>query len=233
VNQLRLGLILGIVLTGLSCSKSVQSRNPVAQVATSAPSGPRIVEYAPGLRIDYRVPQVEIDAEVILREASLELFLYSKAPTPKEHESILKTQVPAHRIFEALGLIGFQPGKPMRYSQETDTVRPASGDPVAVFVRYAKDGREIEEPATNWMMDASTKKTMAPVNWLFTGSEKTQEGDFAADVEGTTICVVDFPRSLLSLPSSHTSSDAELWLKANTEKIPPLRTKVVVVLRKP
>src|SRR5260221_2449117 len=90
----------------------------VQQAVTSRPalaSEPSVVEFAPGLRIDYRVPQVEVDGEVVLREGALELFAYAKAPTPKEHESIVILRTPAHSIYQALGLIGLTPGHPMKY----------------------------------------------------------------------------------------------------------------------
>lgn len=230
-----IGTILVMALANLAACNSTQRKPQVAPAPASPnpPSRPQVVDFAPGLRIDYRVPQVEIDAEVILRDASLELLLYSKAPTPKEHESILKTMVPSQRIFQALGLAGFKPGQPMRYFEDTGKVRPASGDPVDVLVRLERDGKIVEESANEWMTDAKSKSVMRPTSWLFTGSERTETGEFAADVEGTVITVVDFPSSLLSLPASHTSSDADLWLKANTPRIPPIGTRVVVILRAP
>jgi hypothetical protein len=227
-----------IVSCAMLAGACQRDENPPAVAATpgketTAAHSPRPVDFGPGLRIDYRVPQVEIDAEVILREASLELFLYSKSPTPKEHESILRTRVPSSRIYQALGVAGFVPGQTMRYFPDTDRVRPPSGDPVEVFVRFERDGKSVEEPATEWMFDVNARTQMRPTHWLFTGSERTEEGQFAADIEGTVITVVDFPSSLLSLPVSHTSSDAQLWLKTNTVRIPPIGTKVVVILRAP
>jgi hypothetical protein len=199
----------------------------------SAPSrqAARVVELAPGLTIDFRVPQVEIASRVILREGALELFAYAKSPTPKEHESILKTDVSPEMIHRALGLIGLSPGHTTRYFPETQKVRPASGDPVDVLVRYERDGRVREESACAWMRDMSTKQAMKSTSWLFSGSERLEDGAFQANIEGTVVTVVDFPSSLLSLGTPHSSSDSELWLTALTEAIPPIDTPVTLILR--
>ncbi len=198
---------------------------------TTQPSTPRIVDFQPGIRIDYRVPQVEIDGEIILREGALELFAYAKSPTPKEHESIVLLRSSPEHIYQALGLIGLTPGKPPRYFHETKTQRPATGDAVDVSVRFEKDGKPVEASVCDWMYDLKRKGPMQQTPWLFTGSERNDDGSFAANVEGTVVPVVDFPSSLLCLPTPHTDADADLWLKANTDQIPPLKTKVTLILR--
>jgi len=190
-----------------------------------------MVDFASGIRIDYRVPQVEIDGRIILRRGDLELFAYSKARTPKEHESIVLLDAKPKSVFQALGLIGLTPGKPTRYFYETQTVRLPTGDPVDVLVRYKDGDQEKTASACGWMTIGATKNTMPATHWLFTGSETAPNGDFYADYEGTTVTVVDFPSSLLSLPDRHSESNEELWLLANTEAIPPERTKVTLILR--
>ncbi len=198
---------------------------------TTQPATPRVVDFQPGIRIDYRVPQVEIDGEVILREGALELFAYAKSPTPKEHESIILLRCSPEAIYQALGLIGLTPGKPPRYFPDTKKTRPATGDAVDVFVRYEKNGRTIEESACDWMFDVKRKSPMHRTHWIFTGSERMDDGSFAANIEGTVVTVVDFPSSLLCLPTPHTDADAELWLKANTTAVPPIKTTVALILR--
>jgi hypothetical protein len=190
-----------------------------------------VVDYGPGLRIDFRVPQVEVDCEIVLRQGALELFAYSRAQVPKEHETILRTNVQCDRVYEALGLIGLVPGRPMRYDMKTKTVELPSGDRVAVIVRYEQGGQAREHSACEWMLDAATKKPMAQTHWLFTGSRREEGGRLAANVEGTLVTVVDFPTSLLGLPASHSESDSQLWLMANTEVLPPIGTPVTLLLR--
>jgi hypothetical protein len=225
---------MGWSMVFLGCSPkagtTATSRESEAMPAKSRPEA-RVVEFGPGLRIDYRVPQVEIDSEVVLRKGALELFAYSRAPVPKEHESILRTDVKCDRIFQALGLIGLRPGRPMRYDMATKTVELPTGDPVKVLVRYEADGKKKELSACEWMMDNAKKAPMAQTHWLFTGSRREENGSLATNEEGTLVTVVDFPTSLLGLPASHSESDSQLWLTANTDAIPPLGTKVTLILR--
>ncbi len=193
--------------------------------------GPRVVEFAPGLRIDYAKMQVELDCEVILREAELELLVYAKAPTPKEHETILKTQVQPERIFEALGLLGITPGHPTLYDWETQEITPPKGDPVDIFVRYDREGAAVEHSICDWVLNLRTQQPMVHSPWLFTGGERDDRGRYAADIEGTVVTVVDFPSAVLSVPASHTSADEHLWAAANTPAIPEKGTKVIVLFR--
>jgi hypothetical protein len=209
---------------------SEKPTNQRDEIAANHPEA-KVVEFQPGIRIDYRVPQVEVDAVVNLRKGELELFAYCKAPTPKEHETILKMDVKAEHVFQALGLIGLKPGNPVMYDWETEKITAASGDAVDVLVRFEEKGRTIERPAWEWMHDLKRDAVMAPTHWLFTGSRRDERGRFAADVEGTLVTVVNFDTAVLTLPESHSESNSDLWVAARTEVIPPVGTKVVLVLR--
>ncbi|MFQ5501191.1 MAG: YdjY domain-containing protein [Phycisphaerae bacterium] len=208
-----------------------QARKTRTHQTDTQPPQPRIVDFQPGIRIDYRIPQVEIEAEVILRTGQLELFAYSKAPTPKEHETILLLKSRPKSIYQALGLIGLIPGQPMAYDWNTQETRQPTGDPVDVRVRYKDKGSVTEVSACDWMFDLARQQPMRPTHWLFTGSRPWEDGRFAADVEGTTVTVVNFDTALLTLPSLHSDSDADLWLAANTEAIPPIGARVTLILR--
>lgn len=220
----------------LSAQQTPGTNRPPAATAptsrpTTQPAGPRIVEFGPGLRINYIDKQVEVDGEVILREGALELFAYSKAPAPKEHESVVLLRAKPERVFQALGLLGALPGHPTRYFPETKKVRLATGDPIEVSVRYQAAGKVRTASICDWMLDARTGKPMVPTHWLFAGSERTEDGTFAANSDGTVVTVVDFPSALLSLPQRHSDSDAELWLTANTPAIPVEKSPVCLILR--
>lgn len=219
-----------ILLFGSAQGPTSKPKNAQSQPATQ-PAGPRIVDFGDGIKINYRERQVEVAGEVILREGPLELFAYCKAPAPKEHESIVLIPAKPQRIFIALGLIGATPGVSTRWFPETQTLRNATGDPIEVLVRY-KDGKtEATVHATRWMLDAGNRKPMPATHWIFCGSERSDSGGFAADMEGTLVTVVDFTTSVLSLPQRHSDADAELWLVANSEEIPAIGTPVTLILR--
>lgn len=240
-GRICLSVLTVLALTSSACTphsaepavETTPRPKPPAEVKTAPTATPegRLVEYQPGIKIDFRVPQVEVAAEVILRDADLELFAYAKAPTPKEHETVLLTRVRPLHVHEALGLIGLTPGNPVSYDYETKKITPATGDPVDVLVQYEQDGRSVEDSACDWMYDVNAKAPMKRTHWLFTGSRQDEKGRFAADIEGTLVTVVNFDTSLLSLPESHSDSDAQLWLKANTAAIPEPGTKVTLILR--
>lgn len=198
---------------------------------TSNPASPRIVDFGDGIKINYIERQIEVAGQVILREGPLELFAYAKAAAPKEHESIVLVWSKPERVFMALGLIGATPGKPLRWFHETETLRAATGDPIDVLVRYREGKKERVIQAVDWMLDASTRKPMPHTHWLFCGSERSESGEFAANMEGTLVTVVDFTTSVLGLPQQHSDADSELWLMANESAIPPTGTPVTIILR--
>ncbi len=192
---------------------------------------PQRVAYKSGITLDYETVQVEIASKVILRQGELELFAWSRAPVPKEHETILLVDAKPSDIFEALGLIGLTPGTPPHFDLETRTAHAATGDRVDVLVRYTKGGRDVEHSICDWAIDKSREAPLAHRFWRFCGSHRTEKGAFAADIEGTLVTVVDFPTSLLALAESHSESNADLWLVANTDAIPEVGTPVTLILR--
>lgn len=221
-------------------TSDADTRSTAAEAAASEASpparngedGPRVIDFRPGIRIDFRRPQVEVAAEVILRRGELELFAYSRAPTPKEHETILVLDARPEAIYQALGLIGLTPGAPMSYDGRTQKVTPPTGDPVDVRVRHASEaGGMVEVSACEWMWDLNRRAPMRQSHWLFTGSKRLENGRFFANVDGTTVSVVNFDSALLALPELHSESDANLWLAARTDVIPPVGTKVTLILR--
>jgi hypothetical protein len=200
----------------------------VAEATPPADGKPKRVEYAPGVLIDWSVPHVEITAEVVLRERNLELLLCAKGT--KEHESILATAAPASKIYEALGLIGLEPGQPPAFDLATKTPVPAAGQRLAIEIHTAMDGGQRVDAAHEWMRVVESKTPMPAPHWVFCGSRKTNQ-QLAADGEGTLICVVDFDSALIGLADNHDANDATLWLETDTQRIPPLGTTCTVVIR--
>lgn len=200
-------------------------------VPPAAESKPKRVEFKPGIVVDFSTLQVEVASQVILRHGDLELLAWSKAPVPKEHETILVVDAMPSDVYAALGLIGLTPGSPPRFDAETNAAVPATGDRVDVYVRYQKAGQEVEHSICDWAIDKSRDAPLAKRPWVFCGSYRTENGAFTADVEGTLVTVVDFPTSLLSLAESHSESNAELWIVANTDAIPERGTQVTLIFR--
>jgi len=194
-----------------------------------SPDGVR--PFAEGVRIDWPKLTVEVDAEVVLRQGPLELFACS--PRTKEHESILSVPAKAVHIFQALGLIGLTPGKPLRFNEETKQWEEPRGDQIVLRVRYA-DGRGTHEAASEqWVLSAKGPDPAQPakLDWVFAGSTNLPDGRFAADLDGTIACLVDFESALITLRSRHSADNEQLWLTANTKEIPPRGTKCTLLIR--
>ncbi|NLE61755.1 MAG: hypothetical protein GX616_25650 [Planctomycetes bacterium] len=231
--------ILAALAAVLFPASFVPENAVAAQLTESRPTPtttqPKIIDYQRGVRINWRDREVEVDGQVVLREGALELFACS--PLTREHESIVCVDARPLHIYQALGLIGLNPGRPSYFDPDTRRYYPARGDPVEIEVRYVSDGRTHREPIEKWMRRAKpgdkpgNGSDLPPQPWIFAGSYMTEEGTFGADPEGTVIAVVEFGSSIIALPDYHSDSNAELWLVPNTERIPPLYTRCTLVFR--
>jgi len=215
--------------TPVTATMPVVETNAIEDAPIS--SSGNAVAYKPGITLNYEALQVEVDAQVILRQGELELLLWAESPTPKGHETILATKAKPSDIYEALGLMGLTPGSPPWFDFKKSVAHAAQGDAVEVRVRYQRNGQTIEHNICDWLTNKARQAPMKRRDWVFCGSRREENGRFAADFEGTVITVVDFPSSLLSLAESHSESNAELWLVANAERIPEIDTPVTVILR--
>ncbi|NOX58804.1 MAG: hypothetical protein GXP29_08100 [Planctomycetes bacterium] len=186
------------------------------------------VQYDKGILIDWSVPQVEITARVAQTDRPVELLICSEKT--KEHESVLVTNARPKKIFEALGLIGAAAGKPGSFDPTSGKITPASGQALTIDVSFEQDGKTVRKGAHDLMVESKTKKPIGSLPWVFCGSS-TLDGRFAADVDGTIACVVDFSTALIGLADSHTSSDSELWLLADKNRVPKQGTPCTVIIR--
>jgi hypothetical protein len=197
--------------------------------AESKPTGPRLVAYKPGVRIDWTTRQIEVDAEVVLREGPLELLACS--PETKEHESLLRVDARGSHIYEAMGLIGLTPGHPVLWDEQNERLIPATGDVLDVRIRFERDNMSQTVAAHDWLWDAERKKPMKPTRWLFTGSQRLEDGRLFVDLDGTVVTVVNFTSALISLPDSHSSDNAALWLEPHPQRVPEKGTRCVLLIR--
>lgn len=204
---------------------------PTTQPASTAPASrpTGLVKYQDGVFIDWGSRQVLLAGQVVLREGDLELFACS--PNTKEHESIVCVMCQPRHMFEALGLIGLEPGRPPLYDNRAQSVVPATGDRLDIRVRWTEGNTVRTVPIWQWLWNRQENRPAGRVEWVFSGSMPTQDGYLLADLDGTIITVVDFESALVSVPASHTSANEDLWLRANTAQIPPVGTAVTVIVR--
>jgi hypothetical protein len=111
---------------------------------------------------------------------------------------------------------------------------PATGDIIRVTLTH--HGRQlVNMPAQSWIQHITTKKDMEH-NWVFAGSrffkfpdEPSRPPYYCAN-NGEIISIANFTDSMLDLPVMSSKEAAELGYVANKERIPPLKTKVIVTM---
>ncbi len=181
--------------------------------------------------------RVLVVSEVCLREGLLEV-LVCKLRT-KEHESILRVDLDPRYIHAALVATGAKVGAPVQFvnpkNGELD-YKPASGQKIRVSVHYKRDGELQTHPAQDWVLDKKTKKPMAH-DWVFAGSRfirnpdaPKEDPEYYCANNGEIICLSNFVDSMLDLPVEVSKDEIDLHFEPITKKIPPLKTKVWLIL---
>ena len=201
-----------------------------AHVALS-PDKTFLIEQTP----DKKFVRVLVACEVCLREGPLEVFLTKKGT--KEHESILRTSVDAKLIHAALEAAEATPGKPATFLNDKlmPDFKPATGAKIKVLVYHKQKDKFVATPAQEWIWN-SKKKEHVKVDWVFAGSQLLKDMDnpkaepFYGANSGEIISVSNFPYSMLDLPIEISKDDATLNYEVKTDKIPPLFSKVWLIL---
>ena len=203
------------------------------------PDGALLIEVAPNPADATKTKPVRLLLKctvVAPRAPSLEVLL-CKTNT-KEHEAILHTAVDAKFLHSGLVALGLNPGSPVQFvdpkTGEANYVA-ASGAKVAVTVHYRRAGKLHTHAAQEWITDVKTKKPMAH-EWVFAGSnffkdpdQPTKAPSYGAN-GGDVIAVSNFPDSMLDLPVSVGSDDANLAFEGAYDRVPPPGAKVWLVL---
>lgn len=186
-------------------------------------------EFAPGVRIFWRARAVEVDAKIALRSGPLELFACS--PQTREYESVLVVQARPMHIFQALGLLGLEPGHPPRFDAKSNQSVPATGVPLSLAVRFGTgDKARFVDPSELMRAPGDQPLSKDAFHWVFSGSRTYENGRFGADVDGTVACVVDFDTALITVDVLHSADNDKLWLEANTPEIPPIGTSCQLLI---
>lgn len=180
--------------------------------------------------------RVLIAAEVCMREGPLECLLCKK--NTKEHEAIVRTDTDAYLVHAALLAAGAKPGTPVQFvNPKTFEVdyKPATGAKVKVLVHYRKGGQLHTHPAQEWVWNFKTKKLMDH-EWVFSGSRLIRDPDRPKDPpyytanSGEIVSISNSPDAMLDLPVEITKDDAQLSFEVKTDRVPPLLSKVWLIL---
>ena len=174
--------------------------------------------------------RVALGGKICLRDGMLEFFACRK--DSKEHESIVALDIPPHLIHAALLVIGAKQGAPAKFNPK---FVPPSGDEIEILVRWRDEKtNEIRQIRAQEMVkdEVSDKAMESP--WVFTGGLFGVDPDgkkyYLANVTGEVFGVANFPGSVLDVPFESSSDNSQLSYAANTEKIPPIDSDVLLIL---
>ncbi|MBA3272303.1 MAG: hypothetical protein H0T11_00325, partial [Chthoniobacterales bacterium] len=201
---------------------------PAPTTAATAPTTePSKLEH---VTIDAPNRTVRVEAEMLGVEAPLEFFCVQSGTN--EHESVLRSPVKASHLHLALLIIGLEPGSPLTYSDATKKWTPPHGPPLHIALEWTDDkGKAQSMPAYRAMRNLKTKEPMPALTWVFTGSRVMEDSNYAADVTGYLISVVNFDLTVIDVPELKSSSEALLEWERNPDAVPPAGTKVTLVIR--
>ena len=200
--------------------------------------------------------RVIVGGSICLRSGQLEMFACPKGT--KEHESIVAVNAPAYLIHAALLSIGARNGHPVQYEpvyraaegseirvdviwKTADSPADTSADSPAKDTNKAADtaaggaekGKVMRIDARQLIRHVREQKPLA-THWVVAGSnfwqdETTGERFYQAE-GGELICLSNFSTATLDLPVLSPHDNADLLYEAWTERIPPLGTRVRLVL---
>lgn len=222
-------LLLAFVGIGILAAKVHAEEDWTAEwLFKAAPEGAVAVHGRQRIWRDPKRHLVILDGEVCLREGQLEMFACPRET--KEHESVVVVDALPGIVHGELVKAGAKPGSPVEF----DPYRPATGTTIRVMVLWVdKGGKRRAVPAQQWVKNHNTGTAMER-GWVFAGSrfvrdENTRRRMYLAD-GGDFICVANFATAALDLPVKSTQENAGLLYEAFTENVPPLKTKVRLVL---
>lgn len=218
----------GIAASNVPFPAAAADKEPAAEGDEKKQELIRIDREAP-LWADKTRKRVIMVGKVCLREGQLEMFACPEGT--KEHESVLSVPVEAFKVHATLQALGVEPGRPVQFAPE---YKPASGPVIDVALYWTDQaGQRRSAWAQDWVQDARTGKPLTEP-WVFGGSmfwvdEKTGNRDYLAN-HGELICVSNFSSAMLDLPIESSDKAGQLLFNAFTEHIPPVNTKVTIVL---
>jgi hypothetical protein len=225
--------LAGAILLGtLGCEGGASDREEPRPREKEKPVEAKKVIVAPNIFLEVQGTRrrVLVSASVCLREGALEQLMCRK--NTKEHEAVLTADIDARKLHEALILAGATEGSPVRFRPR---YRPATGSTIKISLAYEEKGQQKTVRAQEWIKNLKSGKTLDS-DWVFAGSQLVDnpldpgKPKLYLANDGDVICVSNFETALLDLPIESSKDDADRAYVAFTERIPPLETKVTVIL---
>src|SRR5438445_2818684 len=157
----------------------------------------------PHLQVNLARHQVRVECEAINAEERLEFLVCSTGT--KEYESVLRSRARPSHLHLAMLMLGLQPGEPVKFNEADNTFAPPRGPALKLTCEFQREGKIIVIPASRLMRSVKDKTAMPEVNWVFVGASTLEDGEYAADVTGYLITVVNFEHTVIDIPEVRSS----------------------------
>ena len=182
----------------------------------------------PHIQVDVQRRQVRVECEAVNPDMPLE-FLVCQTGT-KEYESLLRSSAKPSHLHLALLMIGLEPGTPVAWDEKNQRWLPPRGPALRLTCQYHVEGKLISAPVHQWMRDQKARKPAPPMTFVFAGSRMTEEREYAADVRGYLVSVVNFPESTIDVAALKSEKNEALELEVNPAAAPPRGTKLWLLI---
>jgi hypothetical protein len=188
-------------------------------------AGPDGIVRFPSLRVKTREGYLEADGRVCLQRGLIEVFACT--PYGKVHEAVLVLDCRPEHLHAGLLLLGMKetPGQ----VHELGGQGALAGERASVLVSWTEDGKVVERPAEELLLDSRTGESMPRTGWVFTGSRFLRVGGrerFAANASGQMITTFHDPDAILDNPLVEGGDDTIYY--ANSKLLPRPGTPVLV-----
>ena len=194
----------------------------------AAPATRPAEQKLPHLQVNVAKKQIRIECEAINAEEKLE-FLVCATGT-KEYESVLRSRARPSHLHLALLMLGLEPGTPVKFNEAENRWIPPRGPALKLFCEFQRDGKTVNFPATRLMRSTKDKAAMPEVNWVFAGAPTLDDGEYAADVTGYLITVVNFEHTVIDIPQVRSNKNESLEWEINPEVMPKRNTRVWLII---
>jgi hypothetical protein len=225
-------LCLALALVAQGASKSTSSDVP--DYPAFKEPGAKIVKIGSNLWLDgnEKARRVLVRASVCQQNVTLEEFLC--LARTKEHESILAADINAEVFHAALIAAGAKPGGVARYDPDSQQFHPPHGDRLEIAVEWKQRDQTKRAKAQEWIRNVSTNKSIT-YEFVFAGSQEMEnpvtKKMYYLGNDGDIISVANFASSVIDLAVQSSNANEQHLFEAYQERIPPIDTEVIVILK--
>ncbi|HUT36194.1 MAG TPA: YdjY domain-containing protein [Planctomycetota bacterium] len=203
----------------------------LALVAHSwTPAGEGQKPELPGLRLDLKAKTIEVDGAFCVGPYPLELLACQG--TMKDYESMISSPCKPSVLHTALLALGLKPR--VRDDKEPGRVL-REGDPVDIFLRFTREGKEVTVEPRDLIVHIESKKHIPGTPFVFFGSflfpdpEDKTRMIYLGDAESWLIGLLGDTASVIDLPPDAAGKYGALAIDAKAA--PAKGSKVTLIIR--